>query len=411
MRSSCWSACSASRCSSRSSPVRFRVPYTVALVVAGALVGIGASAGRLSGVAVSPRSSSLVLLPGLVFEAAYRLSVASSGAGSGAGPPGRPRRPDLGGGRRVLLNVGTGLRLDLAFIVGAMVSATDPAAVVATFKRLGCPTALSTMVDGEACSTMGPAWSCSRSRSARSASPSAPARPSSPSSGSWRQPGHRARDGVVATRAIGLVDDHLVELTITVVLAYGSYIVADQLGLSGVIATVTAAIVLGNSAPAGRCRTGSDAIDTVWEFFAYLLTAVVFLLVGLAIPPLGCSTRSCRSAGDRRGLIGRAAGRLRPAPRAPGRRPDRGWPRCASRLAPRPVLGRFRGAEGARGTLVARHVLQRHTVPGDHLWGRPVHPPGPGDDDRPGRRSLDPSRSHDRRLPTGPSQIPTGPIP
>ena len=49
----------------------------------------------------------------------------------------------------VVLNVGTGLRLDLAFIVGAMVSATDPAAVVATFKRLRVPEALSTMVDGE----------------------------------------------------------------------------------------------------------------------------------------------------------------------------------------------------------------------------------------------------------------------
>jgi CPA1 family monovalent cation:H+ antiporter len=70
------------------------------------------------------------------------------------------------------------------------------------------------------------------------------------------------------------------------VLAYGSYIVADQLGLSGVIATVSAAIVLGNFGP-GRTmsETGSSAIDTIWEFLAYLLTAVVFLLVGLAIPP------------------------------------------------------------------------------------------------------------------------------
>ena len=53
------------------------------------------------------------------------------------------------------------------------------------------------------------------------------------------------------------------------------------------IATVTAAIVLGNVGP-GRTltATGTDAIDTVWEFFAYLLTAVVFLLVGLAIPPM-----------------------------------------------------------------------------------------------------------------------------
>jgi len=82
------------------------------------------------------------------------------------------------------------------------------------------------------------------------------------------------------------VQDHLVELTISVVLAYGSYIVADQVHLSGVIATVTAGIVFGNVGPGrGLTETGSDAIDTVWEFFAYLLTAVVFLLVGLAIPP------------------------------------------------------------------------------------------------------------------------------
>ena len=52
------------------------------------------------------------------------------------------------------------------------------------------------------------------------------------------------------------------------------------------IATVTAAVVFGNFGP-GRAltETGADAIDTVWEFLAYLLTAVVFLLVGLAFPP------------------------------------------------------------------------------------------------------------------------------
>jgi CPA1 family monovalent cation:H+ antiporter len=93
--------------------------------------------------------------------------------------------------------------------------------------------------------------------------------------------------GFLAARIIGLVDDHLIELTISVVLAYGSYMLADVFHLSGVIATVTAAMVLGNVGP-GRALTsaGSDAIDTVWEFFAYLLTAVVFLLVGLAIPPV-----------------------------------------------------------------------------------------------------------------------------
>jgi CPA1 family monovalent cation:H+ antiporter len=83
-----------------------------------------------------------------------------------------------------------------------------------------------------------------------------------------------------------VADDHLIELTITVVLAYGSYVLADQVGLSGVIATVTAGIILGN---VGTRREHAfdaiDPVDTVWEFIAYLLTAFVFLLVGLAIPP------------------------------------------------------------------------------------------------------------------------------
>src|SRR4029079_16037669 len=49
----------------------------------------------------------------------------------------------------LVLSLAKGLRPDLAFIVGAMVSATDPAAVIASFKRLTVPPSLSTMVDGE----------------------------------------------------------------------------------------------------------------------------------------------------------------------------------------------------------------------------------------------------------------------
>src|SRR5512144_1699861 len=51
----------------------FRVPYTVALVVAGLLVGLAAGAAGFPPIDVSPDVVLLVLLPGLVFEAAYRL--------------------------------------------------------------------------------------------------------------------------------------------------------------------------------------------------------------------------------------------------------------------------------------------------------------------------------------------------
>ena len=53
-----------------------RLPYTVALVVAGLVVGIAVGAAGIPGLPVSPDIVLLVLLPGLVFEAAYRLRLA-----------------------------------------------------------------------------------------------------------------------------------------------------------------------------------------------------------------------------------------------------------------------------------------------------------------------------------------------
>ena len=265
-----------------------RLPYTVALVVAGLFVGIGASAFGYPGINIPPELVLLVLLPGLVFEAAYRLRLAELRRWFGGlallAIPGVLISASV---VAIILNVATGLRLDLAFIVGAMVSATDPAAVVATFKRLTVPPALSTMVDGESLLNDGTGLVLFAIALGVVYAPISPVDAVATFAGTVVLSGAIGLlAGVIAARVIGLVNDHLVELTITVVLAYGSYMLADELGMSGVIATVTAGIVLGNVGPArARSEAGTDAIDTVWEFIAYLLTAVVFLLVGLAIPP------------------------------------------------------------------------------------------------------------------------------
>lgn len=265
-----------------------RLPYTVALVVAGLVVGILAGAAGVPALDFSPDIVLLVLLPGLVFEAAYRLRLAELRRWfGGLALLAIPGVLISAGIVAVVLNVGTGLRLDLAFIVGAMVSATDPAAVVATFKRLRVPPALSTMVDGESLLNDGTGLVLFAIALQVVATPIGPGEAVATFIGVVAiSVAIGLASGFLAARIIGLVHDHLVELTISVVLAYGSYMLADAFGLSGVIATVTAAIVLGNFGP-GRAMTatGADAIDTVWEFFAYLLTAVVFLLVGLAIPP------------------------------------------------------------------------------------------------------------------------------
>jgi CPA1 family monovalent cation:H+ antiporter len=270
-----------------------RLPYTVALVIAGLLVGIGASAAGVATISVSPDLVLLVLLPGLVFEAAYRIRIPELRRWSGGlallAVPGVVVSAAV---VALVLHLATGLRLDLAFIVGAMLSATDPAAVVATFKRVRVPDELATIVDGESLLNDGTGLVLFAIAVKAVYEPVTPLEATvSFAAISVVSVIIGLATGYVASRLIGAVDDHLIELTATVVLAYGSYLLADHFGDSGVIATVTAAIVLGNFGP-GRALSepAVDAVDTVWEFLAYLLTAVVFLLVGLAIPPAGLIT-------------------------------------------------------------------------------------------------------------------------
>lgn len=266
-----------------------RLPYTVALVVVGLV--IGAMAGSLGlglELVVAPEIVLLVLLPGLVFEAAYRIRLAELRLWiSGLVLLAVPGVLVSAGVVAAVLHLATGLRPDLAFIVGAMVSATDPAAVVATFKRLTVSRSLATVVDGESLLNDGTGLVLFAIAIRAVTEPVTPGDAVLAFLGAVLiSVAIGLVTGLLAARLIAGVQDHLIELTISVVLAYGSYLLADNFHASGVIATVTAAVILGNRGP-GRAMTeaGADAIDTVWEFLAYLLTAVVFLLVGLAIPP------------------------------------------------------------------------------------------------------------------------------
>ena len=264
---------------------RFGIPYTVALVVFGLAVAAFLPA---QAVEVTPELVLLVLLPGLVFEASFQTDLDSLRRTFGGiallAIPGVLITAVV---VAVALNLATGLPFDLAFVVGAMVSATDPIAVIATFRRLGTSRRLSTLVEGESLFNDGTAIVV-YAIALRA------------TSGQVDLSGAvvsfvltlvvsaliGAAAGFVASRVAARVDDHLIETTISVLLAYGTYVVADVLHESGVIATVVAGLTLGTyGRRLGMSVRTQEAIDTVWEFLSFILTAIVFLLVGLAITP------------------------------------------------------------------------------------------------------------------------------
>jgi Na+:H+ antiporter len=261
---------------------RLAIPYTVALVVLG-LVG-----GALLPIdlQVSPEVVLLVLLPGLVFEASLRIHATDfrrmfGGVALLAAPGVLVSALVVA----AVLFVATGLPLDLGFVVGAMVAATDPVAVVSTFKQLGSPRRLATLIESESLFNDGTAIVIfTVAVGAVVGDVTFEGAILSVVTTVVISTAIGLASGFVFSRLIAIVDDHLVELTLSLAAAYGTYLVADRIHQSGIIATVVAGLVIGDHVRrVGMSEKSLEALDTVWEFFAFLVTAVVFLLIGLAI--------------------------------------------------------------------------------------------------------------------------------
>jgi CPA1 family monovalent cation:H+ antiporter len=263
---------------------RLRLPYTVVLV----LVGLAVSALPLRGeIAVSPGVAVTLLLPGLVFEAAYRLDAdelrSTLGGVALLAVPGVIISAAV---VAAVLHFATGLPANEAFLVGAMVSATDPVAVVATMRRLNAPRRLVTLVDAESLLNDGTGILVFTIALATFSAPSSLAGDVlALAIGLTASVAIGAIAGFLIARVAALTDDHLIELTLTLLAAYGTYLVADLVHLSGIIAAVVAGVVMGSYARrATLSARAREAVDVVWEFLAFVLSAVAFLLIGIAIP-------------------------------------------------------------------------------------------------------------------------------
>jgi Na+:H+ antiporter len=263
---------------------RLRLPYTVVMVVAGLAVSAIPHGGEA--IEVAPDLAVTLLLPGLVFEAAYRLD-------------GNELRRSFGGVAllavpgvlicaavvAIVIHLATGLPLDEAFVIGAIVSATDPVAVVATMRQLRAPSRLVTLIDAESLFNDGTAVLVYGIALAGLGGGEGLAQGAFDfGAGLAASVLIGAAMGFAIAWLAGRTEDHLIELTLTLLAAYGTYVVAGIVHQSGIIAVVVAAVVIGtyrhDTLFTARAR---EAIDTVWEFLAFVLTGVAFLLIGIAI--------------------------------------------------------------------------------------------------------------------------------
>jgi CPA1 family monovalent cation:H+ antiporter len=260
---------------------RLHLPYSIGLVSAGIILALLPVQLNL------PLSRDLIFeifLPPLVFEAALQL------------PWGRFRRElpvtlllafpgvaiaaaVVAGGVHWLL----GWSWMGAAMFGALIAATDPVSVIAAFKELKAPPRLSLVVEAESLLNDGTAAVGFAILVALA-------------NGASATPLHvgglllwTVIGGVLVGAGVagallllaGRTDDHLVEITLTTLAAYGSFLLADRLGMSGVLASLAAGLMVGCIGWRGALsEEGRGHVITFWTYVAFLVNSIVFILIG-----------------------------------------------------------------------------------------------------------------------------------
>jgi monovalent cation:H+ antiporter, CPA1 family len=262
-----------------------RLPYAIALVIIGLLIGIFH---LLPTIHVTPEVILLVFLPALLFEASWNLDLVLL----------RTYALPIG----VLATVGVvitagiiaglshwlvGVPIGVALIIGSVLSATDPVSVLAMFRKLGLDPRLNMILEGESLFNDGTAAVLFSLILAAVLS----ANVSSPLmflvsffTNVIGGVGIGVFIGLLGSKVTSFFDDHLLELMLTTLVAYGSFLIADSLHVSPVLSVISAGIVIGNyGSKTGMSERTREAVSDFWEYAAFLANSLVFLLIGLII--------------------------------------------------------------------------------------------------------------------------------
>lgn len=278
---------------------RLHMPYTVALVVIGialsALSGYDAFA-FLNVLELSPDLVFYLFLPMLIFEGAYNI-----------------RYLDLRSAFKtisllsvvslvvsaffigivsfyVLPFVGMEVPLLTMLLFGALISATDPIAALAIFKEIGVPKRLRTLLEGESLLNDGTALALFQVILGVMTAGALSAGVVAAGIGKFwiLIIGGAVFGGIAGWLFAKMIEKvrnlAVVEITLTLVLAHITFIVAEKfLSVSGIIATTAAAMVIGNYGRYKISPNVRDFMEHFWEYAAFVSNSLIFLLIGLSV--------------------------------------------------------------------------------------------------------------------------------
>src|SRR5437868_156590 len=261
---------------------RLGLPYIVGLVVAGFLIALLPNSPALP---LSPSLIFNVFLPPLVFEAALQLdwrrfrgelpltlTLAFFGVAVAA--------LLVAGGMHWIVGwswIGAGL-------FGVLIAATDPVSVIAAFREMRCEPRVSMVVESESLLNDGVAAVGFATLLTIAGGVPLHAMAIAPAF-LWSLGGGLiiglAVSGVVLV-IVGRTDDPLVEITLTAIAAYGSFLIAEHFHASGIISALAAGLTVGNLGwMKAISEMGRERVGAAWQFFAFLANSFVFILIGM----------------------------------------------------------------------------------------------------------------------------------